>query len=68
MGFQHMTKEQLKKASDRGRLSQKSQSLKLAWEREKELKYEYENGGSPKEIANKYKINIRSFYRIVRGK
>ena len=48
--------------------SRRSEELKLAWQESSNIKAAYELGVTVKEICNKYAINYRSAYRIIKSK
>jgi hypothetical protein len=68
MGFQHLTKKRLTKLGSRVGQGHRKPELIAAWAKEKQLRKEYQAGKSPTTIAIENNINIRSVYRIVRGK
>lgn len=67
MGFQDLSPERLKEVTKRGGEAKRTPELKWAWANKEILREEAEEIGKLK-TARKYKINVRSLYRIIYGK
>lgn len=69
MGFQHLSRDERKAAAVLGGLSRRSPATRRAWSNADHLKEEYRRGvKTPVQIATENHINLRTFYRIVRGR
>lgn len=68
MGYQHLSKRKLKELGKQVGTTHRSPELEKAWASASTLRKQFKDGKPAAELAEEYQINIRSVYRIVRGK
>lgn len=57
-----------KQLSSKGGKANRSPELQWAWDNADKLKEEYSQNPNMYQLARKYKINVRSLYRVLGGK
>ena len=68
MGFQHLSKRRLKELGSSVGRTYRTEQLEKAWNMADQLRKQFRAGRPAATIAKENDINLRSVYRIVRGK